>query len=36
MPFTPDMILGIDGRKVLLNVLSAQDSMKDTMRGNGQ
>jgi hypothetical protein len=36
MPYKPDLIVGHNGRKVLMNVLPTSETMKDTMRANGQ
>ena len=36
MPYKPDIIVGFNGKKVLMNVLPASQTMKDTMRANGQ
>lgn len=35
-PFKPDLIVGLDGQKVYLNVIAASQTMKDTRRPNGE
>lgn len=34
-PYKPDLIVGLDGQKVYLNVIPASQTMKDTKRPNG-
>lgn len=36
MPYKPDIIIGLNGQKVLLNVITAQQTMKDTQKADGQ
>lgn len=36
MPYKPDIIVGLNGQKVLLNVISAQQTMKDSQKADGQ
>lgn len=36
MPYRPDIIIGLNGQKVLLNVISAQQTMKDSQKADGQ
>lgn len=35
MPYQPDLIVGLNGRKVLLSVISAQNTMTDTQKADG-